>query len=85
MSKGIIRAVDKMGRVVIPKELREQIGVKNEVDSFDMYPDGNRIILEKYTPFCVFCGKLGDSIKLGGHVVCLDCLDKLNELRKEME
>ncbi|MBR6533422.1 MAG: AbrB/MazE/SpoVT family DNA-binding domain-containing protein [Clostridia bacterium] len=81
MSKGIVRAVDKMGRVVIPKELREQLGVKNEIDSFDIYQDGDKIILEKYRPFCVFCNKLGPSVKIGEYAVCNECIDKLNEAR----
>ena len=85
MSKGIVRAIDKMGRVVIPKELRKQLDVKNEIDSFDIYQDGDKIILEKYHPFCVFCNKLGPSVKLGGYTVCTDCIDKLNEARDNIK
>ena len=29
-STGMVRAVDKMGRVVIPKEIRKQLKVENE-------------------------------------------------------
>ncbi len=85
MSKGIVRAIDKMGRVVIPKELREQLGVKNEIDSFDIYQDGDKIILEKYRPSCVFCNKIGASVKLGEYRVCKNCIDKLNKAIEEVK
>ena len=38
-STGMVRAVDKMGRVVIPKEIRKQLKVENDVDSFEIYMD----------------------------------------------
>lgn len=80
-STGMIRPIDRMGRVVIPKELRKQLEVENEVDSFEIFTEGNYIILKKYQPSCVFCGKLGDSVDFNGNTVCKDCIEKLNELK----
>ncbi len=85
MSKGIVRAVDKMGRVVIPKEYRTQLGIENEVDSFEIIPDGDKLILKKYQPYCVFCNKLSASVKIGGYAVCTKCIDRLNEARKHLK
>ena len=85
MSKGLVRAVDKMGRVVIPKEYRKELGIENEVDSFEITRDGDKIILKKYHPFCFFCNKLGPSVKIGEYAVCTDCIDKLNEARDNMK
>lgn len=85
MAKGIVRAIDKMGRVVIPKELRKQLGVKNEVDSFEIYQEGDRIILQKHRPFCIFCNKLGPSVKIGEYTVCTHCIDRLNAAREQMK
>ena len=85
MPKGIVRAVDKMGRVVIPKEYRKELGVKNEVDSFEITYEGDKIILKKYQPFCVFCNKMGPSIKFGEYYVCSNCIDRLNEARKQLK
>lgn len=84
-STGMIRPVDKMGRVVIPKEIREHLGVKNDIDSFEIYVDGNRIIMQKFEPTCIFCGNLADSVELSGHVVCKNCIEKLRELKEEDE
>lgn len=78
---GIIRGVDKMGRVVIPKEIRTLLNVKNEVDSFEIFVEGEKIILRKYTPRCVFCGNVMQSVAYEGYDVCIDCIEKLNALK----
>ena len=54
-STGMVRAVDKMGRVVIPKEIRKQLKVENDVDSFEIYMENDKVILKKYQPTCIFC------------------------------
>ncbi len=82
-STGMVRPVDKMGRVVIPKEIREHLGVQNDKDSFEIYMDGDFVILKKYQPTCIFCKELADSVELTGHVVCKNCIEKLNKLKDE--
>ena len=81
-STGIIRGVDKMGRVVIPKEIRTMLNIENEVDSFEIFVDGDKIILRKYQPSCIFCGEMEDTITHENHVVCKNCIAKLSELSK---
>ncbi len=82
-STGMIRAVDKMGRVVIPKEIRRQLKVENNIDSFEIYMEGDKVILKKYQPTCIFCdGLAADSVDMNGYSVCINCIEKLN-LKKE--
>lgn len=81
-STGMVRPVDKMGRVVIPKEIRKQLGVESEIDSFEIYTEGDYVILKKFQPSCVFCEKLGESVEFNGHTVCYECIEKL-KLKKE--
>lgn len=47
---GITRKVDSLGRVVIPKELRDVLNIKQN-DSLEIYvhPNGS-IVLKKYEP-----------------------------------
>lgn len=54
-STGIVRKVDELGRVVIPIELRRTLGI-GEKDALEIYVDGERIMLKKYEPACIFCG-----------------------------
>ena len=81
-STGIIRGVDKMGRVVIPKEIRTMLNIENEVDSFEIFVDGDKIILKKYCPKCIFCGAIAQSVVYEGYEVCVDCVEKLNSLKE---
>ena len=53
-STGVVRPVDRMGRVVIPKEIRKQLIIKSNVDSLESYMENDSIILKKYQPDCVF-------------------------------
>ena len=57
-STGIVRKVDELGRIVIPKELRNTLNIE-EKDSLEIYVDGEHIILKKYEPACIFCACLG--------------------------
>jgi AbrB family transcriptional regulator, transcriptional pleiotropic regulator of transition state genes len=76
---GIVRKVDELGRIVLPKELRVTLNI-NEKDPLEIYVDeDSRIILRKYEPACVFCGGMNGIITYKGHNVCHDCLNKLSE------
>ncbi len=47
---GVVRRIDDLGRIVIPKELRRTMRIK-EGDSLEIFIDsGERIILKKYSP-----------------------------------
>lgn len=81
----MVRAVDKMGRVVIPKEIRAQLNIQNDVDSFEIFMDGDKVILKKYQPTCILCNELGESVNFEGHSVCKDCIEKLNLLKEALE
>lgn len=45
---GIIRRVDDLGRVVIPKEIRQEFDIR-EGDPLELTLDGNKICFELYT------------------------------------
>ena len=55
-STGIIRLLDELGRIVIPKELREKFKLK-EKDPIEIFVEGSNIILRKYETSCIFCNK----------------------------
>ena len=81
-STGMTRRVDKMGRVVIPKEIRAQLNIKNNVDSFEISVQGDKVILQKYHPTCIFCDSIMDVVEFGDYIVCKNCIEKLNELKE---
>ena len=46
---GIVRRIDDLGRIVIPKEIRRNMRLR-EGDAMEIFLEDNRICLEKYTP-----------------------------------
>ena len=53
---GIVRQIDEVGRIVLPVELRSTLGIDKK-DSVEIFTEGDTIVLRKYQPTCVFCGK----------------------------
>ncbi len=54
-SLGIVRKMDELGRIVIPKEIRDKYGLE-EGTEVEIYTQGDKIILQKYkNTFCPKC------------------------------
>lgn len=75
---GIVRKVDELGRIVVPKELRRTLNIE-EKDGLEIFTEGNTIILRKYESACVFCGQADDVTVHKGKKICKACR---TELRK---
>lgn len=73
---GIVRAVDDLGRIVIPKELRRTLDIA-ERDCLEIFVEGEQIILKKYEPSCLFCGQARDVFNYKGKNVCHSCIKEL--------
>ena len=78
-STGMVRAIDKVGRIVIPKEIRNSFRIK-EGDPLEIFTDNNRIILQKYEPACMFCASAEDVVEFGDKRICKKCIDKIKNL-----
>ena len=74
-STGITRPVDILGRVVIPMEIRENLGI-NAKDLLEIYGDGYKIVLTKHNDSCLFCSTEDDLVNFDGHKICKSCLAK---------
>ena len=48
MSTGIVRRIDELGRIVIPKEIRKSLRIKNG-DNLEIIVNGEDITLRKYS------------------------------------
>ena len=79
-STGMVRKIDELGRVVIPKELRRTLGIDNQ-DPLEIFIDGDKVILKKYKPnmACAVTGEVSDDnlVLLGGKLIL-----SLNEAQK---
>lgn len=78
-STGIVRPIDQLGRIVLPKELRETLGISAR-DSLEIFIEGEKVILKKYVPNCCFCGSDEEMSLFQGKLICRSCIRKLNTL-----
>lgn len=67
---GITRPVDDLGRIVLPKELRTSMGIR-EGDRLEIMVTGEHIVLAKAVPCCVICGSTKKCDDRGGRDECL--------------
>ncbi|ASJ54888.1 AbrB family transcriptional regulator [Brevibacillus formosus] len=73
-SVGVVRKIDNLGRVVLPKELRKTFDLP-EGTPMEFYVNNNQIILQKYVPGCALCGSVENvQPHKSGKLVCKDCL-----------
>ena len=73
-STGMTRKVDELGRVVIPIELRRTLQME-EKDPLEIYVDGEKIILKKYEPGCIFRGNADKLRTFKDKNICEDCFN----------
>jgi transcriptional pleiotropic regulator of transition state genes len=74
---GICRTVDELGRVGLPKEIREHMGLLPR-DKVEMIVEEDCVILKKHAEGCVFCRRSEeDLIPFRQVFVCRDCLREL--------
>lgn len=71
-NEGVVRAIDNLGRVVIPKEMRKRCRIEVG-DPVEFRTEGGQIIIKRAAHLCVFCGSDRASEWLLGQPVCADC------------
>ena len=72
----IVRKLDRLGRLVLPREMLHLMDI-SDGDPLEVLLDGDRIVLRKYQPGCIFCGKTEDLILHRDRKVCRDCVRTL--------
>ena len=90
---GIVRRIDDLGRIVIPKEIRKTMKI-HEGDPLEIYVEGNeeQVVLKKYTPMAsikdaatTYCNTLAE---LTGLMVCItdkkQIIEASSGVRKDM-
>ncbi|NLD19136.1 MAG: AbrB/MazE/SpoVT family DNA-binding domain-containing protein [Clostridiales bacterium] len=77
---GIVRNVDGLGRIVIPKELRDMLHMETG-DSLEVYVMEDGIVLKKYHRGCELCGSIDDTIIFKEKEICPKCLKIIKEYK----
>ena len=87
---GVVRRIDDLGRIVIPKEIRKNLRIKDG-ESVEIFLDSDNIVLKKYSPLVGLPNFYNDYVEsiyseIGGNIIIVD-RDKIvaagGELRKK--
>ena len=71
--KSIVRNLDALGRIVLPKKMRTQLGIEIR-DSLEIQLDGEYVVLSKPIERCLFCSRKRDVHRYMQRNVCGTCL-----------
>lgn len=83
-SIGVVRKLDQLGRIVLPKELRDNLGFE-ENQPLEIYIKEDLIVLKKYKPGCYCCGNLEVEARVLGLSLCKKCINEFNDVRKKID
>ena len=73
---GIVRNVDLLGRIVIPKELRKAFALEPGTP-VEIFVADNGIFLQHYDTTCAFCGTNKNLIPHHNHWICTTCKNEI--------
>ena len=76
---GIVRRVDSLDRIVIPKEICKKLGIEPK-DALEIFVDETKIVLGKYEPACIFCKEVQDTVMYKKKLICEKCIRTLASL-----
>lgn len=80
-STGIVRKIDKLGRIVLPKELRNTQSI-NIKDPVEISVDGECIVFKKYNPGCILCHSVNNElVRFENKYICHSCIQKIKALK----
>ena len=79
-STGVFRCIDELGRIVIPKSMRNKLGI-NSGDSLEFRMEEDCIIISPDKGRCAFCGGTDGLCSFKGKSLCDRCITELSEIK----
>lgn len=84
-SIGIVRNVDNVGRIVLPKELRESFLITDHKTQIEMWLNNDEIILSPIPDKCCVCHSEKDLYQIDeadkSTLVCEQCIRKIKGIQ----
>lgn len=78
-NKGIVRNIDSLGRIVIPKEFRKMLNI-NENDPVEILCENGTIKLKKHNNSCILCGSKENLKNIKNIFICEKCLEEMKDI-----
>jgi transcriptional pleiotropic regulator of transition state genes len=79
MSKGNKGKIDNLGRVVIPKTIRDALGIKHN-DEISMTVDNTKLIITKGYKTCSICDTKDVTTQVSDKLLCDSCISEIKGL-----
>ena len=80
-STGVIRRIDDLGRIVIPKEIRKNLKIR-EGDTLEFYISGNEIILKKFSLINEFSDMAIKLVEISDYLLKSDLVKEIDRVLK---
>lgn len=81
MITGIARKIDNNGRICVPKNIVNELGI-DVGDALEFSLRGDEIILKKLEDKCCVCGDTRDNMtKINDKFICSVCADYIKEIQ----
>ena len=81
---GFVRRIDDLGRVVIPKEVRRILNIR-EGDPLEVYVDSNMVILTPYAPWKDMSDQVQDIRDRYADSMSVELTDTQSEIIQQMD
>lgn len=82
--KFVVRKIDSLYRIKIPDEIVKKLELeKGDACSIEQY--GEKIVITKYRPHCIFCGNDKGVINYNEQNVCEACIKKMQKNISQVE
>ena len=72
-STGVVRNLDELGRIVIPKEVRKKLEIDVK-DPMEIFIEGSAVVLKKVESGCIFCNTSKNLVDFKDKLICQKCL-----------
>lgn len=76
---GIVRKIDHLGRIVIPKEICRTLQIVPGTP-LEISLEGRTIQITRHETACIFCDSQEELTVFGGRPVCKCCCEKISAL-----
>lgn len=73
VNTGLVRKIDELGRIVIPKEIRRNLAIKDG-EEMEIYIDENSIILKKFQRLLTFKELVRDYVNIFNKIIPISLL-----------
>lgn len=75
---GVVRKIDDLGRITLPKEMRDILSIEDKTP-IEIFSCNDGIFLKKYEGGCIFCGEANNVRIFEEKRICANCFSKLKE------